>query len=542
MSPISKHSSIGSISLVLAACLAALAPAGTVSAAEPAGVTLTVQQFELSGNQAIASDVLQPLLKVWTNRQVAQADLARAAQSVTDAYASRGLLARAYLPKQDVTGGVVRIRVQESVFGQIKLIGTVPSAITEQQAKAVVMVGQRQGQIVRLDDLDRALGILAEWPGVRATGDLVKGSLEGQTDLALSLTPAPAASFVIRADNEGARSTGQARLSVNGVWYSPLGLGETFSFNTVLSEGSKNLRLAAEAPVAATGLRAGVYASAMDYLLVSPEFNSLSVKGPSSTVGLSLRWPLARAAVRTTDLSAQLERRSFNNEALGTTLSDYKINAFTANWADQMTDWFKFNARINLDINYTLGNVDLNGSPNQAADALTTRTEGTYHLLRAGVQRLQTLDKGRSWLFKVNGQVASRNLDSSERLPIAGAQGVRAYPIGEISASEGWVVQSELRQNLGVIGQPDFTVALFGDIGFGSQLTDPNFAGAPLNNSLTIKGAGLWFEWRPAAKPVSVRLSWAQRLGDHPNPTALGTNQDGSSGAHRFWLTAQVAL
>jgi hypothetical protein len=93
-----------------------------------------------------------------------------------------------------------------------------------------------------------------------------------------------------------------------------------------------------------------------------------------------------------------------------------------------------------------------------------------------------------------------------------------------------------------VIGHPEFNVALFGDIGFGSQLTDPNFTGAPINNSLTIKGAGLWFEWRPSEKPLTVRLSWAQRMGDHPNPTASGTNQDGSSSTQRFWLTAQVAL
>lgn len=540
MSPSSNQSSIWSCSLVLAACLVAMVPAGTAHAAEP--VAVTVQQFELSGNQAIASDVLQQVLQVWVKRQLSQADLARAAQAVTDTYTDRGLLARAFLPQQDVTGGVVRIRVQESRFGQIRVLGGATRAISEKQATGILLASQKPGEIVRLVEVDRALGVLAEWPGLHAKGDLVKGSADGQTDLVLTLSETAPTSFALRLDNEGARATGEPRLSMNAAWLSPAGMGEILSINAVASQGSKLLRIAAETPVDSNGLRASLYGSVLDYQLTAPEFDVLSVKGPSRTAGMSLRWPAVRTALRTSDLSAQLEQRAFQNDALGTTLSNYHINALNLNWSDQFPDLVGPNARVMLDANVTVGRVDLTGSPNEAADAQTTRTAGDYQLARFSLQRLQTLTAGRYWWLKVSGQVANRNLDSTERLPIAGPHGVRAYPVGEVSGSEGWVLSNELRQNFGGIGQPQFTAALFGDVGFGSQLVDPNFTGAPVNNSLRIKGAGLWLEWRSADKPMSARLTWARRVGSHPNLTNIGTNQDGSTSDQRVWLSAEVTF
>jgi hypothetical protein len=39
-----------------------------------------------------------------------------------------------------------------------------------------------------------------------------------------------------------------------------------------------------------------------------------------------------------------------------------------------------------------------------------------------------------------------------------------------------------------------------------------------------------------------LKATWAHRLGDNPNPTATGNDQDGSLLKNRFWLVATLAF
>src|SRR5690606_17102591 len=72
-------------------------------------------------------------------------------------------------------------------------------------------------------------------------------------------------------------------------------------------------------------------------------------------------------------------------------------------------------------------------------DDANAQTEGSYTKLVATGNAL--------WPFAMNwglytsfyGQTASKNLDSSEKLSLGGATGVRAYPQGESSGDEGFL-------------------------------------------------------------------------------------------------------
>jgi hypothetical protein len=41
-------------------------------------------------------------------------------------------------------------------------------------------------------------------------------------------------------------------------------------------------------------------------------------------------------------------------------------------------------------------------------------------------------------------------------------------------------------------------------------------------------------------KGPDFRATWARRIGDNPNPTATGNDQDGSLISNRFWLAASL--
>ena len=55
----------------------------------------------------------------------------------------------------------------------------------------------------------------------------------------------------------------------------------------------------------------------------------------------------------------------------------------------------------------------------------------------------------------------------------------------------------------------------------------------------SLKGAGLSLAWQSSLGPV-LKGTWAHRIGDNPNPTTTGKDQDGSLHKERFWLTLSM--
>lgn len=58
---------------------------------------------------------------------------------------------------------------------------------------------------------------------------------------------------------------------------------------------------------------------------------------------------------------------------------------------------------------------------------------------------LQAFNQGWSLYANLEAQSADKNLDSSEKFFLGGAQGVRAYPLGEAAGDEGAMATLELR-------------------------------------------------------------------------------------------------
>ncbi|WP_348755860.1 ShlB/FhaC/HecB family hemolysin secretion/activation protein [uncultured Aquincola sp.] len=515
------------------------APAESGASAEP---TVTVQAFEIEGAEQVGVDELQAVLAPWRGRPLTRQALGEAARAVERHYqVAHRRLARVTLPPQDVTDGRVRLRVSEGRLGRVVVQAEGLRAIAPERAVAAIEALQPRGQALSLSAVERATMQLAEWPGLEVRSSLVAGSGAGETDVALVLTDRRPWDLQLRADNEGARATGHARVSADGWAVLPGGGGHAVTAGTMVSEGSRLLRLGASTPLPDAGWRASVYGSALDYRLVTPEFNSLDVKGPSQSLGLGLSWAIDRSAFGSRDASAQLERRWFRNKALDTVLSDYRIDVLTLRYARQSSDEAG-DARRAWELSLAVGDVDLTGSPNREADALTADTAGGYALLRGAWQYGRQAGAQARWLVRASGQWTGQNLDVSERMPIAGPAGVRGYPVGEATGSRAWLGSAEWQQGLAGLGQPALTLAGFADTGVAWQYADAGFAGAPTHNRLRLSAAGLWLEWRPQAWPLVTRLTVARPLGHHPHPTANGSNQDGSHFGTRWWWSAQWSL
>jgi hemolysin activation/secretion protein len=493
-----------------------------------------VKQFRFAGNEALSDATLQAVLAGWTRRELTFAQLQEAAAAIGAAYRSAGRVVRAYLPRQEITDGVVTIQVVEARFGAVRVEAAPGARVSPGHVRALVEANQAPGRPLEADALDRALLLLEELPGVRASGSLQEGSGHAETDVVVTVQPAPMLGADASADNTGSRATGANRLAANLQVNSPLGVSDQAGVRVSHTAGSDYARLAYSVPLGSAGWRAGANASRLRYRLVSPEFAALRARGDSNSAGVELQYPLLRTRQGYASLSFAADRKDFNNVSGGAVTTRYRLHAWSAGLSGSRADaWGSSNGGVTL----SGGLVDLDGSPNQAADAATTRTAGRYAKLRFSLARTQALSAHWQGYAQLSGQVANKNLDSGEKFHLGGASGVRAYPSSEVGGADGAMLNLELRYRV----FDALALSAHTDAGTVRVNHDNGFAGASRHNRQSLRGAGIGLAWTPLPG-ATVKAVLSHRIGRNPNPTPAGLDQDGSLVRNRLWLTAGMAL
>lgn len=495
-----------------------------------AGTTITVKSFRFQGNALLSESQLQRVVTPYLDRKLDFKELQEVTTQVAKRYMAEGRLARAFLPAQDVTNGAVTIQILEARYGGVQVEQN-GKRLAADQARAMVDAGQVRGEALDLVALDRALLLVGDLPGVKASASLVPGAAPRETAVAVSLRDQDVLTGQVAADNAGTRSTGAARLHASLALNSALGVGDQFAAQASQSQGSTFVRLGATTPVGVQGVRVGLNASALRYRLVGSDFEALKARGTASSMGLEASYPLIRSRDRNVLLQAGADTKRFTNKANGAEVSDYKSRALTVAAVANQFDDFGGGGVSSGYFGVQMGRLDLGGSPSLAYDAAGPRTDGSFRKVRYQVARTQTVSGDWSVYGALQGQWASKNLDSSERFYLGGPQGVRAYPVSEAGGASGQLVNVELRWRLGA----GWRASGFVDWGHLTTYVDGNFPGAPSPNSYSLKGAGFSVDY---ASPAGLEASFvlARRLGDNPNADVRGRDQDGSLERNRFWL------
>lgn len=500
------------------------------------GITVTVTEFRFVGNTLLSDDQLAPAVAEFLNRPLDLTQLQAAAMAVANAYREAGWIVRAYLPQQEIMDGIVTIQIVEAVFGAVHVEGQ-PSHIDPAIVEAYVAARQEAGAPLSTEALDRGLLLANDLPGVAVTGTLRSGTAEGETDIVVMMEDAPRVAGDVVLDNAGARATGNERLTARAALASPSGIGDYLGASLSHSEGIDYLHLSYTLPVGNNGWRLGANASYLDYRLVSPEFSAIDGKGNSTSIGLEGGYPLIRSRLKNLFFRLTYDRKRYKNKVNNTTTNNYDVDNATVSLVGNRFDSLLGGGANTASLSLTRGRVDLGGSPNRAADAATVRTHGSFTKLRYAVSRQQVITPDLSLYGALSGQWSSKNLDSSEKFYLGGAYGVRAYPTNEGAGSTGHMANLELRWTL----PKNFSVSAFYDWGRISQNVDNDFAGAATPNSYELKGHGLSLSWL-GNSGLSLKATWARRDGNNPNPTATGTDQDGSLDKNRWWFSVGMAF
>jgi hemolysin activation/secretion protein len=467
--------------------------------AKPGGPSLQVNGFVLDGNATIPSAELLPLLDDLKGRTVSLGELQAGANRITRLYRERGYpLARAYIPAQEIDGGQVKIAILEGRYGQVQ-------ADNHSRLKGSALAplaALKNGEAVKAGPLERSLLLLQETPGVDVKSTLRPGATVGTSDLLVDVQPGPLVSGNVEADNYGNRFTGEYRLGGTLNLNNPLGLGDQISLRALGSDEDQHYyRAGYQLPVGPWSTQLGVAYSDMDYQLAK-DFGDLDAHGNARTASVFAGQPLVRTRDFSLDAQLQFDDKRLKDDVDVTEYrSDKRARVTTASLSGNGKDGLLGGGLYGFSLAWSHGSLNIDGTANQADDAATARTAGDYNVLRPTLSRLQRLSDRFSLYGQFQGQWADGNLDSSEKLILGGAYGVRAYPQGEAAGDQGWLANLELRYAL----RPAWQLSTFVDHGEARLNKDRWDDG---ENHRSLSGAGVGAAWSAYGWRVSATAAW----------------------------------
>ena len=273
------------------------APAIRIDRPEPSaggvaeGARVRVEALRVTGATLFTEGELTAATGFTPGRDLTLAELGNAAAGITRFYNDRGyVLAQAYLPAQDVIGGVVTIAVIEGRYGAIDLRNQ--SGVTDGLARSI-LGGLDSGDPVAIAPLERRLLLLSDIPGVVVHSTLSPGAAVGTSDLTVAMTRGRSVSGSLEADNAGNRYTGAYRFGGSVNLHNPSGIGDLLSLRLLAStEGLAYGRAAWQAPLGDATV--GVAYTHLQYDL-GREFSALDAGGTADIFSAFASYPLIRS-------------------------------------------------------------------------------------------------------------------------------------------------------------------------------------------------------------------------------------------------------
>jgi hemolysin activation/secretion protein len=505
-----------------------LAPVTTPDTATTEDTKITVSDLRITGVRLFTPDEVIGWTDFLKGSELSLGQLREMAARITANYRAAGyIVARAYLPAQEITDGVVTIAVTEGRYGQIV---TRNRSRLSDSLLAGILTDIEPGDAVAISTLENRLLLLSDIPGVTVASTLGPGTMPGSSDLTVDVSSSRSVSGSIDADNAGNRYTGIYRIGATVNLNNPAGLGDVASLR-VLSSGSGLSFVRPSYQIQVGRATLGVAYSWLHYEL-GREFTLLGASGTARVASLYGSYPLIRS--RTTNLygGLGLDAKRYNDwSRLDVALpeADKTARVMTASLRGDHRDSLGAGGLSSFAVAWGTGSIDFRSAELARRNA-QSQTGGHFDKFTFSALRLQGLTDNISLFAGINGQFASSNLDVSEKMALGGMYGVRAYPEGETYADRGYVLSLEARLRL-----PQFSTVQRGQlqlIGFfdtASATLDkkPWRAG---DNRRTLNGAGVGVTWSES-NDFMLRAFYARKVGNEPALSA----PDRSG---RFWVQA----
>ncbi len=501
-----------------------------------AGTRIQVSAFELLGvtdrpEHNIAVQDVQGLLNGKLGAQTEGFTVGRlqeAADEVTRYYREHGLiLAQAFVPVQNVAGGVVQIQVLEGVLGRV---------VTEGNEMYSEKVLQRPfsnliDKPVTNETTEAALLELTEYPGVSLFGVFQPGQQVGTADMVVKVQEEKRFEASIRGDNHGIRETGQNRYRLIGTVNNLTGAGDKFMATLQHTEQPAfSFFWAAqyERPLPFLYNTLVNFSFNRNQFDVGGDFRDRGIASDTRNMHASLTKSFIRSRQRNLSTRVELARKRAETKvrARSQSIDNLTTAMFAVDYDSVDSRYAGLNAGF---LEVTHGFNDVLGAMGSSAGSVAPSrqggnrefSEGKFDKVLLSYSRLQALSsisqklRQHTLLFRTEVQWSPDLLVPLEQYSVGGPTNVRAFQPTENLYDRAWFASFEWIINApGIADQPAFGNRTWGEIVQLSFFFD--MAAGVLNSALAtedksdnFKGAGLSLSANNPNKFSSkISLAW----------------------------------
>jgi hemolysin activation/secretion protein len=401
-----------------------------------------VRDVVIEGSTVYSPEQLKAFYADTQGHSIALGDIQAVADKITAQYRSDGyMLSQAVVPKQDVTKGVVHIRVVEGYITKVVIKGDTHDGRGLIQKMADKISSEKPSN---LHTIERYLLLINDLPGITARSTLHPSTdTFGAAEMVLEVEhKAMDASF--STDNRGSRYIGPWQYSGSAGINSALGLDERTTIRGITASPLHELRMGDivhEEQLDSEGTRLILNGSLAD---TAPHYTltPLDITGQSLFWQAKVQHPFIRSREENLIGDIAFDYRNTRTDSQGTELSDDHIRALRANAGYGFVDRFAGSNQTNFQ--FSQGINVFGASEN---DPKRSRADGKsdFTKLNLDLSHLQPLHGPFSLFGAVSGQYSFNPLLPAEQFVLGGSQFGSAYDPAELSGDDGMALRAELR-------------------------------------------------------------------------------------------------
>ena len=415
-------------------CLAATAAwAGNAGGSPGTGgdaMKIAVVSVVTDPSEILNEQEIRAITSKLEGRTVGISELQQVIDEINELYLQKNFItARAILPPQTVTDGIVRIQLVEGRIGEI----LIENNQYTRDSYFLDRVRMKPGDLVRLDEIEEDLVYFNLTNDVQVMAEVRPGQQVGTTDVALTVFEPQVSQVIVYADNGGRSETGEYRLGLNGVYNSLLGLRHSLTFGAVYSTGSSGLSTSYEAPVdgpaGTRGARVRVSYDESKTHIIAGQLDPVDVDTLSTVLSVKVSWPTIVSEQLQTTLSLATQSQRTNIAFSGVNLVRTSVQKLNLSASTQVVG---ANQVFQVQQSLVAGTVEASTSKSffkYTGSLMWQRAVGIGCVLTCRGMFQSTDD---------------HSMPSSEQFTVGGVSTVRGLPEGARMGDTGYLVTAEL--------------------------------------------------------------------------------------------------
>ncbi|MGH6707244.1 MAG: ShlB/FhaC/HecB family hemolysin secretion/activation protein, partial [Sphingomicrobium sp.] len=416
----------------------------------------TLGAVHIEGATAFSQESLSREFEPYLATEVDEAVLKAIAKRITDRYQEAGyLLSYAYLPKQDVRAGIVRIVVVEGRVDEVVVEGAGRDRATIEAMATRLM----DRQPLRIGELERTIGLIRDLPGFAVTDASLAPTADPASHVLKLVVARDRVKQLLFADNRGPADSDRARLYSSTSLSSLATAGDEFRLDLFAIPTHKFRYLygqvGAALPIGKDGLRLAAWASAGD---LRQRGNGLRIDGESTNYSAQLSYPVLRSRVwKLVGKAVISDLRNVSDD------NDVRIQRDRLRVARVGLDFaIEAKTRVFGDLAVSRG-LGFDGRT-RAGDPLASRPDagGRFTKAMLNVQIAHPLSERMALNVAMTGQLSDRPLLLVEEMALGGNRIGRAYDFNAVTGDRGIAGAMELSYRLPDPAKGPRKIELFG--------------------------------------------------------------------------------